>query len=93
VLAAKFTDAPRNKWIAHRDKSLMLNPSAAQFSLGSRSQITEAFDRILETLNVVHRHYCNGMTVQVDAPNPDSGERLMEVMQQWSDWYPKMMAK
>jgi hypothetical protein len=26
VLAAKFTDDPRNKWIAHRDKNLMLNP-------------------------------------------------------------------
>jgi hypothetical protein len=51
------------------------------FTLGTRSQVTEAFDRILETLNVVHRHYCNGMTVQVDAPNPDSGERLVEVVQ------------
>jgi hypothetical protein len=90
VATAAFTENPRNKWIAHREKNLMLDPNAPQFALGSRKQVTEAFDKILDALNVIHRHSYNGMALHVDAPNPQSGERLVEVLQQWSDWYPKM---
>jgi hypothetical protein len=57
VAAAGFCKDARNKWIAHLDEPLMLDPAAKQITLGSRREAKLSMQKIGEVLNIIQMHY------------------------------------
>lgn len=56
----------RSRRIAHRDLNLTLKTNAKRLEAASRLSVEAALEAIVEVLNVVESHYCNGSNVAYD---------------------------
>lgn len=77
---AGFIERPRNKWIAHLDYKLMLDPNEAALTLGSRKEVAAVLASISAVLDAVAEHFgVNKTTFDFLALDADA-EYLLRVM-------------
>lgn len=76
-----FLDDWRNRYIAHRDLNLALNPELKPLASASRADVQETLDAVGKVLNIVRKYFMDGtMDYDMNFKYPGGISQLLRVL-------------